>query len=265
MSDHDKRIKQILRAANHFDMLRLPRPTSDLLDQPVWDLGAAFAPRNSLCCHPDKSTHHAPRAFEALKKAKQCLSDELTRQDYLLEFVKQQKTSWEGNYAVIAPGNEEKQRVSSMRDEAQRAEADSVVDAMRERREKAEAAARKKQRIEAAQQRRRTVEAAEEDDDDDDEPQMASSRSTVGSTAAAAPPPPPPREDAGDDDDDRGGAGIAARRRDGRRMLQRASGRSLGWPFRCRKLLYRLKTTTFIRSAEERSAPVDSSLDYTRR
>ena len=38
-----------------------------------------------------------------------------------------------------------------MRVEAQRAEADSVVDAMRERREKAEAAARKKQRIEAAQ------------------------------------------------------------------------------------------------------------------
>ena len=220
MSDHDKRIKQILRAANHFDMLRLPRPTSDLLDQPVWDLGADDVHRAfrklSLCCHPDKSTHpDAPRAFEALKKAKQCLSDELTRQDYLLEFVKQQKTSWEGNWASHSTVNEEKQRVSSMRDEAQRAEADSVVDAMRERREKAEAAARKKQRIEAAQQRRRTVEAAEEDDDDDDEPPMASSRSTVGSTAAAAPPPPPPREDAGDDDDDRGGAGIgsaAARR-----------------------------------------------------
>ena len=68
---------------------------------------------------------------------------------------------------------------------------------------------------------------------------------------------------------------LVARRRDGRRMLQRASGRSLGWPFRCRKLLYRLKTSYFyplrrrVFSSSGRQLPrlypsVDSTLDDTR-
>ena len=62
-------IQGILNASNHFDLLRLPKPTSDLLGEPVWDVSEADVHRafrkTSLCCHPDKATHaDAPRAFE---------------------------------------------------------------------------------------------------------------------------------------------------------------------------------------------------------
>ena len=89
-------IRRILRAANHFDALQLKRPHADLMEQPVWEVTIeqvhkAFR-KLSLCCHPDKSTHpDAPRTFELLKKAKAVLSNELDRDDYLLNFVKQQK------------------------------------------------------------------------------------------------------------------------------------------------------------------------------
>ena len=71
----DAEIRRILRAANHFDMLKLRRPHADLMDQPVWELTNDDVHRSfrklSLSCHPDKSSHpDAPRAFEALKKAK---------------------------------------------------------------------------------------------------------------------------------------------------------------------------------------------------
>ena len=76
-----------------------------------------------LCCHPDKSTHpDAPRAFEVLKKAKAVLSNELDRDDYLLNFVKQQRVNWEGNWATAQVAGEAKQRVTAMRQEAQRRE-----------------------------------------------------------------------------------------------------------------------------------------------
>jgi len=144
------------------------------MDQPVWEVSGDHVHRSfrklSLCCHPDKSSHpDAPRAFEALKKAKACLADPTLRDDYLHEFVRQLKTSWEGNWASKEAASDSKQRVSSMREEAKRAEAEQVVDAMRERRERVEAAARKKQRIAAAQQRRAAQhEAGAVDDDDDD-------------------------------------------------------------------------------------------------
>ena len=175
-SSADEQIKRILRAANHFDMLRLSRPHADLMGQPVWeptpdDVHRAFR-RLSLCCHPDKSTHpEAPRAFEALKRAKACLAQPLERDDYLLEFIRNQKTSWEGNWSSAGVASDSRQRATSMREEARRAETEVVVDAMRERRERAEAAARKKQRVQAAQQRRSAElpsGAALDDDDDED-------------------------------------------------------------------------------------------------
>ena len=193
----DNEIKRILRAANHFDMLRLVRPHSDLMEQPVWpvsgdDVHRAFR-KLSLCCHPDKSSHpDAPRAFEALKKAKACLSEPLERDDYLLGFIRRQKTSWEGNWASAGAASESRQRVTTMREEAQRAETDTVVDAMRERREKAEAAARKKQRLQAAQQRRAAERhedrpaGLDDDDDDDDDEAPAARPSAPGGGAASA-------------------------------------------------------------------------------
>ena len=196
-SSGDQGIQRILRAANHFDMLLLPRPHPDLMDQPVWEVTGeqvhkAFR-KLSLCCHPDKSTHpDAPRAFEALKKAKAVLANELDRDDYLLSFVRHQKTSWEGNWASVDTASEAKQRVSTMREAAQREESDSVADAMRERREKAEAAERKKQRLQAAKQRRDARrgsdnDAAGIDDDDDEDPAIGSSGVGVDSSGPQRP------------------------------------------------------------------------------
>ena len=170
-------IRQILRASNHFDVLQLARPYADLMNQPVWPVSAEAVNRVfrklSLCCHPDKSSHpDAPRAFETLKKAKACLMHPLDRDDYLINFVKEQKTHWEGSWTSVEAGMESKQRTSTMRDEAQREQGDSVADAMRQRRERAEDAARRKQRMASAQARkeesRRAAEVAVDDDDDDD-------------------------------------------------------------------------------------------------
>jgi curved DNA-binding protein CbpA len=188
----DAEIKRILRASNHFDLLKLAKPHADLMDQPVWELTGDDVHRAfrklSLCCHPDKSKHpDAPRAFEALKAAKKCLSEPLERDDYLLDFLKRQKTSWEGNWAGADSASDARQRVSSMREEAQRTEADQVVDAMRERRERAEAAARKKARVQAAQQRRATDrEAAPADDDDDDDDEAPTFGAGGGGAGRAA-------------------------------------------------------------------------------
>lgn len=170
-------IRHILRASNHFDVLQLARPYADLMNQPVWPVSAETVNRVfrklSLCCHPDKSSHpDAPRAFEILKKAKACLMNPLDRDDYLIHFVKEQKTHWEGSWTTAEAGMESKQRTSTMRDEAQREHGDSIIDAMRQRRERAEDAARRKQRIASAQARKeeacRAAEVAVDDDDDDD-------------------------------------------------------------------------------------------------
>ena len=88
----------------------------------------------SLCCHPDKSTHpDAPRAFEALKKAKACLTHPLDKDDYLRDFVKQSKIAWEGSWNQADTAFAEKDRMSKMREEAQAVQGESVADAMRER------------------------------------------------------------------------------------------------------------------------------------
>ena len=106
MSASDRAIALILRAPNHFDMLKLPKPYPDLLEQPMWDctddkVNRAFR-KLSLCCHPDKSTHpDAPRAFELLKKAKACLNNSLDRDDYCRDFVKELKVHWAGNWAQV--------------------------------------------------------------------------------------------------------------------------------------------------------------------
>lgn len=192
-STADAEIKRILRAANHFDLLKLKRPHTDLMEQPVWEVAGDEVHRAfrklSLCCHPDKSTHpDAPRAFEALKKAKKCLAEPLDRDDYLLEFVRRQKLGWEGNWAAASASTDAKQRVSSMRDEAQRADTEQVVDAMRERRERAEAAARKKQRVQAASQRRAEAAALDDDDDDETERQRGPSAQQAARTAGGGGP-----------------------------------------------------------------------------
>ena len=163
MSNQEKNIARILRASNHFEMLKLPKPYSDLLEQPVWDCDAdqvigAPARENrvdviarrrgtthhlqvnrayrklSLCCHPDKSSHpDAPRAFEALKKAKAVLTHPLDKDDYLRDFVKQSKIAWEGNWNGVHSVFAEKERMSKMREDAQAMQGESVADAMRER------------------------------------------------------------------------------------------------------------------------------------
>ena len=49
------------------------------------------------------------------------------------EFVKNAATLWEGNWAQAGEALSSKQRVSAMRDEAQREQGESVLDAMQQR------------------------------------------------------------------------------------------------------------------------------------
>ena len=49
------------------------------------------------------------------------------------DFVKNAATLWEGNWAQAEEALSSKQRVSAMRDEAQREQGDSVLDAMQQR------------------------------------------------------------------------------------------------------------------------------------
>ena len=176
-SDKEERtIRVILRAASHFDALQLARPHADLLENPVWDVSdeqvsRAFR-RLSLHCHPDKSQHpDAPRAFELLKKAKACLLDPHTREDYLIDYVKRAKTSWEGNWGLSGEAASVRQRTTSMRDQAREQQSEDVIDAMRERRERAEQAARKKERVQKARarQRERDERPLGDEDNSDDE------------------------------------------------------------------------------------------------
>eukprot|EP00327_Prymnesium_parvum_P044561 CAMPEP_0205859358 /NCGR_PEP_ID=MMETSP1083-20121108/4678_1 /ASSEMBLY_ACC=CAM_ASM_000430 /TAXON_ID=97485 /ORGANISM="Prymnesium parvum, Strain Texoma1" /LENGTH=195 /DNA_ID=CAMNT_0053220959 /DNA_START=24 /DNA_END=612 /DNA_ORIENTATION=+ len=152
-------VGRILRATNFFEMLRLPKPYADLLEQPVWDctddqVNRAYR-KLSLCCHPDKSSHpDAPRAFEALKKAKACLTQPLDRDDYLREFVKKAKVAWEGNWSGADTVFAEKERMSRMREDAQATQRDSIAEAMRERRERVEKEKEKERRRAEARARR---------------------------------------------------------------------------------------------------------------
>jgi DnaJ family protein C protein 8 len=171
-SSHDRAIANILKAAStsHFDVLQLPRPHADLIDKPVWEctdeeIGRAFRKR-SLACHPDKSTHpDAPRAFEILKKAKICLLNPLTRHDYLVDYLRREKTAWEGKWGSAESAGAVRERVTAMRGADQQEQGDSVVDAMRERRARAEQAARKKQFVAAAQARAAARNARNDDDE----------------------------------------------------------------------------------------------------
>jgi len=171
-------IRAILRASNHFDALRLPKPHADLMEQPVWDVEDDAISRAyrklSLACHPDKSAHaDAPRAWDVLKRAKQCLLDPLERDDYLMSFLKGQKTHWEGTWTSSEAATSAKERTATMRDAAKNEHGESVADAMRERHEKAVEAARRKERLQAAKSRaearRSTPDAAIDNDDDNDD------------------------------------------------------------------------------------------------
>ena len=155
-----KKISGILRAVNHFDTLQLPKPYADLAGEPVWNVSEDQVAKGfrklSLCCHPDKSSDpEAPAAFEQLKKAKACLLNELDRDDYVRDFVKNAATLWEGNWAQAQEALSSKQRVTSMRDEAQREQGDSVLDAMQQRHAQAEHKARQKERAQKARGRSR--------------------------------------------------------------------------------------------------------------
>ena len=165
-SSHSKKISGILRAANHFDTLQLPKPYANLAGEPVWDVNeeqvAKAFRKLSLCCHPDKSNDpEAPTAFEQLKKAKACLLNELDRDDYVRDFVKNQATLWEGNWAQAQEALSSKQRVTSMRDEAQREQGDSVLGAMQQRHAQAAHKARQKERAQKARGRSRVKELEE--------------------------------------------------------------------------------------------------------
>lgn len=194
-------IRSILRAGNHFEVLDLPKPYSDLVGEAAWDsssddVNRAFRKR-SLHCHPDKSKHpDAPRAFELLKKAKACLLSELERDGYVREHVREQQLRWEGSWKSEAEAAQARARISSARGSSQQHHADSVAEAMKKRREKAEFGEWKKQRSEKlrAQSVRRRVDdedavAALLENDDDDTgagPDPASSRGALGLTGAGA-------------------------------------------------------------------------------
>ena len=191
-----KKISGILRAVNHFDTLQLAKPYADLAGEPVWDVteeqvAKAFR-KLSLCCHPDKSSDpEAPTAFEQLKKAKTCLLNELDRDDYVRDFVKNAATLWEGNWAQAQEALSSKQRVTSMRDEAQREQGDSVLDAMQQRHAQAAQKGRQKERAQKARGRSRVKELEEaeaaaaaaqlgaDEDDPEPEPVVGTSSSAV--------------------------------------------------------------------------------------
>ena len=191
-------IQGILNASNHFDLLRLPKPTSDLLGEPVWDVSEADVHRafrkTSLCCHPDKATHaDAPRAFEALKAAKKCLADANEREDYCRRFLEEQKYLWQGSWSSAEEAAGSKARESALRHVAQQDQEDDVLDAARERRARAEILARQRQRKAAAAQRAREREPddrglVEEEDDEDSgvRPSAAPSRAPAAGAGAKA-------------------------------------------------------------------------------
>lgn len=123
-STADRVIRQILRGGNHFDVLKLAKPYPDLLGEPIWEAGEEQVNRafrkQSLYCHPDKSKHpDAPRAFEVLKKAKACLLHELDRDAYVRNYVREQKTRWEGNWTSAQDSTGSRERASHMRADAQ--------------------------------------------------------------------------------------------------------------------------------------------------
>ena len=195
-----RRIKQILRAANHFDALQLAKPYADLMGEPVWDVSEVEVSKAfrklSLCCHPDKSQDpEAPAAFERLKKAKACLLNELDRDDYLRSFVADQKEVWEGNWAQADDALSSKHRVSSMRKEAQHSQNEAVLEAMQQRHAQAQLKAQKKERAEKARGRSRIREleaaaAAEATThlSDDDAGEVEVERSASAKSSAAARP-----------------------------------------------------------------------------
>ena len=207
-SNAARKIQAILRSSNHFDTLQLPKPYADLAGEPVWDVSedqvAKAFRKLSLCCHPDKSTDpEAPRAFEVLKKAKACLLNELDRDDYVRDFVKNLKTVWEGSWAQAEEALSSKERVTSMRDEAQQEQNESVFDAMQQRHAQAAQKARQKERAEKARGRSRVRQLEEEeaaaakaaaeaqlgiddDDDDDDAPPVVSRSSAPPRPGAGA-------------------------------------------------------------------------------
>ena len=192
-------IQGILNASNHFDLLRLPKPTADLLGEPVWDVSEADVHRafrkTSLCCHPDKATHaDAPRAFEALKAAKKCLADANEREDYCRRFLEEQKYLWQGSWSSAEEAAGSKARESALRHVAQQDQEDDVLDAARERRARAEILARQRQRKAAAAQRARAREPddrglveEEEEEDSGVRPSVApSSRAPAAGAGAKA-------------------------------------------------------------------------------
>lgn len=161
-------IRLILREANHFDCLGLPKPYADLVGEPAWDgtaedVNRAFRKR-SLHCHPDKSKHpDAPRAFDMLKKAKACLLSDLERDAYIREHVREQQLRWEGSWKSETEAARARERVTTARGSAQQEQAESVAEAMKRRREKAEFAEWRKQRSVKLR-----AQATYRPDDDDD-------------------------------------------------------------------------------------------------
>ncbi|EOD16072.1 hypothetical protein EMIHUDRAFT_102628 [Emiliania huxleyi CCMP1516] len=172
-------IRAILRGANHFEILDLPKPYPDLVGEAAWDAGAddvnrAFRKR-SLHCHPDKSRHpDAPRAFDLLKKAKACLLSDLEREAYIRDHVKMQQTLWEGSWKSDREAAEARERIASARCNAQEEQTALVVDAMKRRRDKAQSAERKKQRsalrAQASSARRVADDEPEEEEEGGPEP-----------------------------------------------------------------------------------------------
>eukprot|EP00967_Tisochrysis_lutea_P152549 scaffold299200_cov27-Tisochrysis_lutea.AAC.1 len=142
-SSDNSTIRSILRAGDYFQVLDLPKPYVSLSGDAVWDCGSeavnrAFRKR-SLHCHPDKSRHpDAPRAFDTLKKAKACLLNEMQRDGYVREHVREQQLRWEGSWKSEAEAAQAKAHSSEVRANVQQHHADNVAEAMRKRREKAE-------------------------------------------------------------------------------------------------------------------------------
>jgi len=122
-------VSEILSSDNHFDTLKLRKPTRDALDRPKWDVTAdelqrAFRKR-TICCHPDKVTEdHEKRekAYDKIRDAREVLEDQAKRDLYIKRYLviveREQRNSWTPGAGDLADetkqGQEKRQEAATM-------------------------------------------------------------------------------------------------------------------------------------------------------
>lgn len=190
-------MKEINDCGDHFTTLRLPLPTLDVLERPVWEITTEEVERayRKLVrwCHPDKRSNmtddeaeECETAFKRLKKAKEILSDDEKSGPYVREWVvdhglarkTKEKEAIENTDLVksaeIMREREEERRkqMAAKRGEEQQELGSSIVKEMERKRKVAELA-----RLER-EKRQRLLE--EDSDSDDAQAKFKSKGPTVG-------------------------------------------------------------------------------------